>query len=823
MIIQQHKSDTIIVTDEPTTKMRLSLSKGVEAHMIKTMSEWIYKKKIESVCREVVSNAIDSHIQNGTPDKPVLVRLKRMNQNASYYYTKGWYLEVEDTGLGLDEEGFDKYIMQIGESSKQNDGSVLGMYGFGAKSPFAKVNSFQMRCRKDGIERTFLILKGEEVPEKIKQTEIETTEPNGVMVHIDLPNNDYLSEWKRALKEQLSYLPNIVYDIDGEDLSEWNEYKIFRSEDFEWSELNNSSKIHISLQGIFYPIDYSALGISSISVPIAIRIGLNDGVYPVPGREDLQYDAHAKELIKGKLLKVAQWFLGKYNETVKDFDSLLEALPYIGVDRQYITLEGTRMEITELLKFANLKPNVAKIKNIEERDPKFYKDKFSLLFHNYIVVANTENDSWLKKNFSSIDNQVKNRYNVVLLSETPVGRFKTFIREEYSYRTLFVVKNKRSLKNNYKFFMERVELTGKSREERKKLMREWKNVVADVTSKFIDETKLQHSQKFKDWIEEKKAEQKANRSSSSGNYSYKALNKQKGEITIMPARKHKYQSCLVFGKEVAKIEDLHKRGYITIYFKKDEEIDESKITELMGVFPTMQFVKLNDREIKHVTNLHNFKTFKQFMNTKPISRYVTAMKIDEILDLVPDNEDMIHAAFPKFKELQKSLEQYRNTYRQRYISDELKKELMSHAEETNLWDMNIYTEAMEFQKIIKDFGFLNFIDAPRDWNENNESSKIAKNIVYVLLLHKRKTGKLIEEFELVPKPTPVVKDEFDFYQPEIDEAGFVIGHEDEVNIYSYEVWSSKEALMEQYPSCNPIGYTRDQIANPIYKDVEVTA
>lgn len=49
-----------------------------------------------------------------------------------------------------------------------------------------------------------------------------------------------------------------------------------------------------------------------------------------------------------------------------------------------------------------------------------------------------------------------------------------------------------------------------------------------------------------------------------------------------------------------------------------------------------------------------------------------------------------------------------------------------------------------------------------------------------------------------------------YYQPKIDDNGDIEGHSGE-NCFSFEVWSTKEKLIEDYPNCTPIEYSGDDI------------
>ncbi len=56
-----------------------------------------------------------------------------------------------------------------------------------------------------------------------------------------------------------------------------------------------------------------------------------------------------------------------------------------------------------------------------------------------------------------------------------------------------------------------------------------------------------------------------------------------------------------------------------------------------------------------------------------------------------------------------------------------------------------------------------------------------------------------------------------FYQPETNEEGMIVGHEDE-QCFSIEVWKSKELLMQTYPNCKPLELTREYVENPCFID-----
>jgi DNA topoisomerase VI subunit B len=116
MQLDNAKRDYLVDVDEETTKM--SISKDVESHIIKVLTEHSYDDPLGSSIREAVSNAVDSVAEAGT-NMPVIVHI-RMNEAGAKE------LVIEDKGLGLDDASFKKYIMGLGESTKRNSSTLLG-------------------------------------------------------------------------------------------------------------------------------------------------------------------------------------------------------------------------------------------------------------------------------------------------------------------------------------------------------------------------------------------------------------------------------------------------------------------------------------------------------------------------------------------------------------------------------------------------------------------------------------------------------------------------------------------------------------------------
>ena len=174
---------------------------------------------------------------------------------------------------------------------------------------------------------------------------------------------------------------------------------------------------------------------------------------------------------------------------------------------------------------------------------------------------------------------------------------------------------------------------------------------------------------------------------------------------------------------------------------------------------------LNEREIKHVKQLKTFKTMDEFKESRPFSRVATALLIEDVLNLAPDNEELIYVAFPKYEELKQKLENYRNVQTSYQMSNNIKTIILNEAIITNNWDENIHSDIVKFREIMKQFGFVKYLTVEnRKFNEDDKA--IIKNLIYTLLKSKKITGTDYDELELVQK----IPDEY-WNQLCVDEEG----------------------------------------------------
>lgn len=171
---------------------------SVSSKLFEVITTRIYTHKIAAVVRELCANAYDSHVQAGVKDKPFRVGLP----NDLYPF-----FEVEDYGLGMDADDVDSVYKVVFNSTKDQSNDYIGAMGLGSKSPHAYSETFNIICRKNGIERQYIssFVQGS-IPRMDLLCEFPTVECNGVKIQIPVKEVDF-EEFKRETAWYCGFYP----------------------------------------------------------------------------------------------------------------------------------------------------------------------------------------------------------------------------------------------------------------------------------------------------------------------------------------------------------------------------------------------------------------------------------------------------------------------------------------------------------------------------------------------------------------------------------------------------------------------------------------
>jgi len=742
MIINKQVNEIIVTGDDTSKKATISANKAAKLQML--LSEGLYSDPITAVIAELTNNGVDSIVASGKdPIKhPVLVSIN--NNDNKYEFS------VKDEGLGLDENEFTNIVMNYLESTKEDSNDYIGSWGLGSKSPLSLKRSYFFICRKDGIERKFMVYQGEEFTEFDKLYEKPSIETNGVEVIVPILTYYEAQEFVRKAKSKLAYYDTVVLQIYNQIIDN----SIVRSDDWQFSTQNTDSQLHFCLKDVYYSIDWNKLGINQINIPIALKFDLKDGLIPSPSREYIIYNETSKKIILNKIKKVANWFIDRYNSEWKEYETLKDAWDFINQYNFYVDINHIEFKINDLEKYADNKIKRTKVKNIE--NIKWYYDSKQWLLSNYRVEA--ENAwNWISKNPSkNIVEKLMVGWNIVVVDSEPKRRVKSYLQDKYS-NALFVTKicdralGKNNPTNSTTYFYT-LDLDKVPQHNWKNKIKELNYVESQLKENFIYELDVENSQGFKDWLEKKKKERIYQGSDSN----HKVLNKQEDEVTIAFGRNSYAGKKITFEKETYKINNLSQNPYLTIYFE-----DKEKATQYYNLIGRKYKIALvGKREQLKIKNIHNFMTEQEFQKSKAFKRIVTSIMFDELVQTYKEiyERESLEIIYTLIQSLREDIEILKNYIFENGKSirdNQLLDSMIAIAKEYNLYDyqfMDVYNRCKES---LDKYKFLNYIQKPNRWNEENV--KEINSIITQFLYHQKMYRGLHQELEFVVKEQEIVE------------------------------------------------------------------
>ena len=330
-----------------------------------------------SFIQEALQNSTDAMRKCGKADEPfdVNVYLK----NSTYYFS------IRDYGCSFDSiEEFKRLVGTLLESSKtQNKDSAenqeLGKFGIGSIAVAAYNKTWDYKVYKNGkvFDAKLQEIDGQGLFMEVSDY-YDTAEVDGVFLQIQII--DSLEVFVNKLLEKAKYFQNIKFNFDADVIyslrySNFNsrlvtinkDFQIFKSDDFQYSTLNRSSKMHICLDQYAYEIKWDDLEIDAVNLPLALRFNLND-FETNPTREVLTITPDYKEKIVAKLEKVADWLVDKWNEVnpMRECNNLNDYIDELEKrQNKHVSLANTNLDVFLFCNLYSLKTfNTVTFKNI---------------------------------------------------------------------------------------------------------------------------------------------------------------------------------------------------------------------------------------------------------------------------------------------------------------------------------------------------------------------------------------------------------------------------------------------------------------------------
>lgn len=272
-------------------------SVDLNSHLINTIITGIYSNKIGSPIRELMTNAYDAHREAGV-DRPITVGMPQ-SLDPEFY--------VRDYGFSMThEEVLDTYSV-LARSSKRESNDVVGMLGYGSKSPFAYTDSFTVRCYQGGVVRTYGCSIGSNGVPSIHLLNTSTTsDDDGTEVRFPVSPEDLRKFRDEFDRVSLGFDEGAI-EVRGHQLPDLSRYL----EGDGWYVQQNrqagyGSQVYARQGCVLYPVDHSYINqymSPSFRLVLDFPIG---SLTPTDSRESLGYDKKTVENLKVAFAKLKE-------------------------------------------------------------------------------------------------------------------------------------------------------------------------------------------------------------------------------------------------------------------------------------------------------------------------------------------------------------------------------------------------------------------------------------------------------------------------------------------------------------------------------------
>ena len=761
MILEKQTESHILEegTTQETVKMSLDLDSAQV--LMQMLSKNLYSDSIGSTIRECASNALDSHRRVGC-EEPIIVSFKRNSQADTYEFA------VEDFGIGLDADDVRNIISKYGKSTKRDSNTELGMMGLGFKAPLAYSSSFYFVCRKDFMERKYMMYEGEDTNSIDLLYEKPTAEPNGVKVIVPVDYSDRYQFYNK-IKEQLAYFDNVYFDV--EPMGSYNvpnDFTIYRAEHFQYSQIATNSDMHLCLDNVSYPIDWEKLGIERIRMKMALRFSLSDGLFPTPNREAIRYTKEAKETILKKIVTVGNVFMDKFNDAITTQSDIKAIMEFYSRNSKHIKswYKGTDEDICidDLVKHSTTVVAQPKLDNIKllnlERLAVKSKEyilaeyKFKYRFSNG-KFQNSKNYHYEHLRISDLTGH--NVGGVYIYDDSlPKGKqdyLRTLLPDNktiyFVKKSPFKLRSKTGQTDYAKYYDSILGLSKWPRTQWRELIQEFQYVVGLYQKDFVDADAIDVPQSFKD--AQKAKRMKVLTLPTKGPKKVRLKGEFSGKVGTRMSVDLSDQYCK-FVPTTFKMEIIHQRTILNVYAK---EVDKKKMDNAWSCFNKHAlFVLVAQATYDNLqkADLHNWITIDKFMEGKnrPFKTIATEFLIRDLIETYSATFKRIETVKEISADLAdklQTLHQYHNSQYRSYADDDTRKAVIEHATANNLFDQPTY---LVYKQVNEVFTKLPFLDAILDtigYNNSKKDGPMMIAIVDLFKYHKHRVN--LEHYKLI--------------------------------------------------------------------------
>ena len=745
MIVQEEKLNKIIGIDKDST-VNMVIDSSNNKKLMAILSQNLYQDPIGSIVREYVSNALDAQREAGT-DTPIKVQLKKENGN--------FVFKVIDNGVGLSPERIENVFCKYLSSTKEGAANQLGYFGLGSKSGLAYCDSFFVHSRYEGTLYSYIMLKGEEGTEFSLNDINPTTDHNGVTIVINLKNDKDYFTFLQKIQSQLCYFEGVFVEDEYRDFD--NDYKIIKTPDWKFSELNQDQYMHLCLDNVYYALDFKALGIEPIKMPIGLNFSLQDGIMPTPSREAFMYTPSTKEMILARIKKVGIYFIDKWNSNTPNINNLDEANSFrnnfgqvciykeqtLDDDKEIIIKVDKKLEkicdLTLNTVCLSLFPNLS-VENLHNNSQYILQDykifaKYEGSYKTKFGYKGKEEFEHLRLSNLYCDNYLLNPGESLSKVQLSYLRWKNknfnIIRKHSSTK---LGKHNRTGYYSPDTYKGLLKLDKHSKEAWRGLIKEYQGFVKTYTDLFLTINDIVPTQDYFDWKESQKKERK------------KVTINSKEQITYSQIREPERgkSNFIVYNPYCCYLTDLRKESSIKVYIHEKELENDYLVDEINNnrhLFSKCQMclIALSERNynklVKYIDKktIHNWIKYEDFWKTKnkKIAIYLTQRLLNNAIDLMDDTHlnDYTHILDKKFYDRYKKINSYihdNNAYR---IIDTFIIKKIRYYNSNNWLEKDRIKEFINVYTNIHKFDFLNMFNF-----KYNTEEKVIKSFAFAVYL-----------------------------------------------------------------------------------------
>lgn len=282
---------------------------AANAKAFEILSSRLYSDKFGAIVRELSTNAYDAHIESGNKDKPFDVHLP------TSLSPEFW---IRDYGTGISEEQIENIYTVYFESNKTHSDDFVGCLGLGSKSPFSYTNAFDVINFRDGLKTFYTCVINESgVPELLNRGEVETDEPNGLMVKIAVKKEDFY-HFEQAARDKYTYFDVKPNFVGQSKISCPNLRYVLKAETFGVRNQSVGIPSSIIMGNVRYPIDVNRISNKVKNSRLSFDFYCPIGTFPITAnREGIEYIEGVEDKLR-ELFENAESFMRKNLEEYID-------------------------------------------------------------------------------------------------------------------------------------------------------------------------------------------------------------------------------------------------------------------------------------------------------------------------------------------------------------------------------------------------------------------------------------------------------------------------------------------------------------------------